>query len=465
VAAAQIDDVDGWDAVEHLLEERRRATPNDAPEDAARFAPGDVVAARYRVDRVIGRGGMGEVYEAHDLARDQPVALKWLRAALPAEQGDLYRRFLREGRVGLALSSPHVVRVLEVSSDPALPFLVMELVRGSDLALVVASRQPLAAGPVARAFVQACAGLAAVHAAGLVHRDVKPSNLLLHEADDGALVVKLGDFGIAKRVHTAHIGADGTGELTDTGSVVGSPHYMSPEQIRAPLTVDARSDVFGMGITLYRTLAGRGPWGDDLTPPEVLLRICTETPTPLGDVAPWLDPGLVRVVHRALARAPEERFASARAFAEALAPFASDAPLMRAALAPDANAQRMADPDRSADARTPGPSPARRPRAVMVTALAAFAVGVALAIGAVSAPTSGTTAGHATIGEKAPAAKTASSALDRAPEPAPIAIVPEPARAVIARPHRAQTTASPPASTATAAPPPLPSIPPIRQVW
>jgi serine/threonine-protein kinase len=214
--------------------------------------------------------------------------------------------------------------VLDAGVDAALgvPFIVMELLRGEDLGRLLARHGALEPTVGARLVAQACEGLESAHARGLVHRDVKPSNLFLHELASGLVEPKLCDFGAAKWTVTP-TGAGPHEDVTCTGHVIGSPQFMSPEQALGTQEVDARSDVWSLGVTLFCALTGRSPWPGQRTVAELLVAICTAQLPHIQDAAPWLATGLAQVVHRALRRRPEERFASAGELALALEPFAA----------------------------------------------------------------------------------------------------------------------------------------------
>ncbi len=272
---------------------------------------GQILASKYRVLATLGQGGMGEVALAEHLVTGRRVAVKViLGAADPATQA----RFDREARAMAAIESPHIVGVLDAGADEQTGqrFLVMEYLRGRDLATTLARVGPLASGLVARVALQACAGLARAHAAGFVHRDLKPANIFLADKD-GEVTVKLLDFGVAK----AGVDAGASHALTRTGHLVGSPHYMSPEQVAGDVTLDGRSDLFSLGVVMYELLTGAAPHAGVLSFPKLLLAVSTVAAPTLEDTAD-VDPGLARVVQRALALDREARWESADDLREAL---------------------------------------------------------------------------------------------------------------------------------------------------
>ncbi|WP_437687738.1 serine/threonine-protein kinase [Sorangium sp. So ce176] len=340
---------------------------------------GRELGGRYAVRRLIGRGGMGAVYEAES-PEGRRVAAKVIFKSAVGQDDHAVRRFIREARAVTAIHSPHVVKTFELGTDLTLatPFIIMELLHGVDLAKLLRMRGPLEPAPVVRVFIQAARGLAAAHAEGIVHRDIKPANLFLHapfeaaahrgssstappsrrsagsvrppppsgqrrsgsmrpppsvrrpsgsmrppSSSDRRIVVKVCDFGIAKRT------GDGVShELTRAGGVLGSPIYMSPEQAKMARDVDGRSDVWSLCISLYQALCGSCPWDPNASLAELLVSICTERVPPLGEAAPWLDPALAAVVHRGLHRDPAERWQSMDEVIAALEPHADGADIV-----------------------------------------------------------------------------------------------------------------------------------------
>lgn len=267
------------------------------------------VVGRYELVRPLGHGAMATVDLAHDVELDRPVALKRLAENLARDE-DLRRRFLREARLAAKLAHPNVVRVFDVGEDDGRPFIAMEYVEGGTLAEVVARRGALPVAEAATLGMQVCAGLAAAHAAGFVHRDVKPQNLLL--GSDG--VLKLGDFGIA-------VGHDGT-RLTLAGTVLGTAGYLAPEQARGE-QVTAAADIYAAGAVLYELLTGEPPRsGASLT--ELGAADGFEAPDVAGRL-PGAPRELIAAVTACLSPRPEDRPPSAAALARLLAPVASEA--------------------------------------------------------------------------------------------------------------------------------------------
>jgi len=287
--------------------------------------PGQLVADKYRVERVLGQGGMGVVVAALHVQLGHRVAIKFLLPASVA-YGPTMARFEREARAAVALQSDHVSRVFDVGTlEDGSPYIVMELLSGKDLAEECHARGLLPAHEAVRYLLQACDAIAEAHGLGIIHRDIKPSNLFLAQRPKRAPVIKVLDFGISK-VSEAVDGAQ-LHALTGTTDVVGSPIYMSPEQLRGAKNVDARSDIWSLGVTLFELVSGAPPFtGGTLA--ELSANILTE---PAPDVRTQsannpVSEGLAAVVARCLQKDPEARYASVDALMRALEPYAGDAP-------------------------------------------------------------------------------------------------------------------------------------------
>ncbi|HEY0479475.1 MAG TPA: protein kinase [Kofleriaceae bacterium] len=283
------------------------------------FGAGDLIAGKFQIERVIGRGGMGCVVAAMHVHLGQRVALKFLLPEMAVDRG-VVERFLREARASAQLRSEHVCRVSDVGLlDDGSPYFVMELLEGRDLASLLAERGPFPVPTIVDYVVQACLGLAEAHAAQIVHRDLKPANLFLTSRPDGTPLIKIVDFGIAKASATASF------HLTRTDAVMGSPGYMSPEQLRSSRTADARSDIWALGVILFELASGHQPFtAESIT--DLALRIAMD-PTPQLHSIP---PGFDRVVYRCLEKDPARRYQDIGQLAMALAPFGGPAMRERA---------------------------------------------------------------------------------------------------------------------------------------
>ncbi|WP_437746470.1 protein kinase [Sorangium sp. So ce1504] len=282
------------------------------------IAPGTVIARKYRVERTIGRGGMGLVVEALHLDLDTRVAIKFLLPEFMSYT-EASERFMREARTVAKLQTHHVVRVLDVAAlDSGEPYMVMELLDGVDLAGHAAEAGTLAIGECIDHIVQACEALAEAHALGIVHRDLKPANLFLTKRPDGAPLIKVLDFGVSKIL----TGDTGNVSLTQTTTILGSALYMSPEQMRSSKSVDPRTDIYALGVCLFEIIGGRPPYVADSFP-ELCAKIYTSPPEALQDLRPEVPEGLVEVIEKSIAREPEDRFQSIAEFVQALAPYAA----------------------------------------------------------------------------------------------------------------------------------------------
>ncbi len=273
---------------------------------------GSVVDGKYEVIRLLGQGGMGAVFEVRHVDTNRRLALKVIRAVEASKQRALVLRLQREARAAGAIDSPHIGQVIDAGTDAATetPYLVMELLLGEDVQQVLDRVGSLEPDVALRIVAQACLGLEKAHDNRVVHRDVKPANLFLARQRDGELVVKVLDFGIAK-LKQEDLGAMESGSLTRTGSVLGSPLYMSPEQARGAKAIDHRADLWSLGVVAYQLLTGRTPYQEIDALGELILAICSELPPSVQDFAPWVDPTLAEAVHKALALDAVERYQTA----------------------------------------------------------------------------------------------------------------------------------------------------------
>ncbi len=267
--------------------------------------PGAVLAGKYRVERIIGQGGMGVVVEARHISLDERVALKFL---LPeyAQHPEAAGRFLREARASVKIKSEHVARVSDVGTlDTGAPYMVMEFLQGSDLSKLLETTGVLMVPDAVDYVIQGCEALAEAHAQGIVHRDIKPANLFLTKRSNGSPLVKLLDFGISK---TSGAAVD---NLTKTSTAMGSALYMSPEQMQTTRGVDHRTDIYAMGISLYELLAGKQPFYAE-TLPQLCAEIFTGTPTPIRSLRADVPEELAQVMEKAYARDRVRRPSPAR---------------------------------------------------------------------------------------------------------------------------------------------------------
>ncbi len=284
------------------------------PAASSELTPGRVIAEKYEIETLLGSGGMGVVARAKHLVLGTSVVVKLLKA--PDADDDSVRRFLREARAGAALDSEHVVRVLDAGLFQGRPYLVLEHLRGRDLAQQLEAKGALPVEDAVSYVLQACEALATAHGRGIVHRDIKPANLFLTQSADGEPLLKVLDFGIAKAAEDSGIATLDAG-LTHTAAIMGSPRYMSPEQLEHTAGVDARADVWSLGAVLYELCAGK-PAFDAPNMAALATAILTKEPPPLSNVPAEL----AAVVARCLKKDREERMPSVAALARALVPFA-----------------------------------------------------------------------------------------------------------------------------------------------
>ncbi len=279
-------------------------------------APGDVVAGKYRIVRAIGRGGMGVVFAATHELLHQTVALKLLLPDVAAHP-EAVSRFLNEARAAARIRSEHVATVMDVGLlDGGMAYLVMEYLEGGDLEALLLQNGTMSLEEVAHCMLETLEGVAQAHALGIVHRDLKPSNLFRAVRPDGSVSIKVLDFGISKAPRPED---DGT--ATATHAMLGSPLFMSPEQVRSAKTVDARSDLWSLGVIMYRLLTGQPPFtGSNMG--EVLAAILTEPHKPIAELRPDVPHGFAKIVDRCLERDRDRRYANAAELAIALEPFA-----------------------------------------------------------------------------------------------------------------------------------------------
>jgi serine/threonine-protein kinase len=278
--------------------------------------PGTIIGHKYRIDELIAEGGMGIVYRAWHLALEQPVAIKVVLSEYAAHPR-VVARFLSEARVMAQMRGTHVARVLDTGYlEGGSPYLVLEYLVGRDLRTVLQTDGPLPLSRAVEYVLQACEAMAEAHGLGIVHRDLKPDNLFLTQLPDGTEVLKVIDFGISMRLDA---------ELSSTlqAQNLGSPQYMAPEQITSPDGVDARADIWSLGIVLFELLTNAVPFSAESTD-LTCYRILTEEPTPLASLRSDLPPELQALLGQCLCKSRDDRYANVQELAEALLPFAPE---------------------------------------------------------------------------------------------------------------------------------------------
>jgi serine/threonine-protein kinase len=287
-------------------------------EQAADVLLGQMIAGKYRIDSVIGEGGMGFVFAAHHMQLETKVAIKLLKAEL-ASNAEAVARFAREGRAAVRIVNQHVARVFDVGTmDNGAPYMVMEYLDGDDLASVITKRGPMPVQEAVDYVLQACEALAEAHNAGVVHRDLKPANLFCARQPNGTAIIKVLDFGISKI--TGPIGAQLNPK--NTTAIMGSPFYMSPEQMASTQGVDARTDIWGLGVILYELVTGKPPFdGNGL--PEIVMRVATEAPPSLRSSRPDLPAAFEVCILRCLEKDRNNRYKSVGELAIDLGAFGS----------------------------------------------------------------------------------------------------------------------------------------------
>ena len=421
-----------------------------------KVAVGDVLAGKYRVERVLGAGGMGVVVAARHVHLDVLVALKFMSDEA-LKHPDLVERFVREARVAARLRSDHVARVTDIGTlESGVPYQVIEYLEGSDLAALLAREGALSVSRAAEYVVQVCDALDEAHEAGIVHRDIKPSNLFLTTRRNGSSCIKVLDFGISKfdwlNQSTAKL------QRSQSGALLGSPFYMAPEQMRGGGGVDARTDIWAVGATLYELLSGALPF-DAESLVELALQVVQDDPRPLREVRPDVPWELDQVVVRCLQKDPADRFRGARALALALAPFAPAGMRTFAGPVSDASHEGTRVESGTEEPETRATPPATRP-AWDILAIAALCIASGAAVwGPHGAPATPAMAAALDVGV-AEAAAPATSAT--APEPSstiPTVSVSDLPTASLPAPSRDLAGAPSPSTSARAAGPPASAAP------
>ena len=430
---------------------------------------GELVAGKYRVERVLGRGGMGLVVAAHHEQLDQHVALKFL---LPEVLGneEIVQRFVREARAAVKIHSEHVARVFDVGKHGDMPFMVMEYLEGSDIAQTIVERGALPMREAVGFLLEACDAVAEAHALGIVHRDLKPANLFLAKRPSGKPTVKVLDFGISKAPVSER-----DRNITNATAIMGSPSYMSPEQLVASASVDVRSDVWSLGVVLYEMVTGKLPF-NAASMPE-LVGVILQVAPPLDEVPAELRP----ILERCLQKAREQRYQNVAELARALAPLTSSRyePLVEriegvlgaappSSRPPTTAQSAAAPPPSSIDGRTLGPTTTTvtKKRQPVWLALVALLVvtgvvlaGVKLATRNASTPTAATATSSAPP-TTMPVIASSSPLVVVTTETAPSATILETAPPMTTAPHAPTHTRTAASTTASASAPVAPSAPP-----
>jgi serine/threonine-protein kinase len=279
--------------------------------------PGEMIAGKYQVERVLGMGGVGMVVAARHVTLGQMFAIKFLLPNAAHDENDV-RRFMREAQSAVQLKNEHVTRVIDIAElDDGSPYIVLEYLEGQDLGATLRMSGPLPTVEAVGYILQACEAVAEAHAVGMVHRDLKPSNFFLTFRRDGSPFVKVLDFGIAKyKIEFEQQDV----RLTQTRALLGSPVYMSPEQVRSARSVDPRSDIWSLGVSLFELLADTVPFGGE-TVTGVAAAVTSDPVPPIARYRPDVPQALAAILEKCLAKRPEERFQSIAELAEALVPF------------------------------------------------------------------------------------------------------------------------------------------------
>ncbi len=297
-----------------------RRDVDERPEHLAGVEEGQILAGKYRVERVLGVGGMGVVVAARHIELDSQVALKFLLPALVSNP-EAVGRFAREARNAVRIQNEHVARVLDVGMlANGAPYLVMEFLEGEDLATWLLREGCLSVERAVEFVLQACVAVAEAHGLGIIHRDLKPANLFCVRRSDGQFIIKVLDFGISKTTDVRRASETPGMSFTKTTAVMGSPLYMSPEQMRSAKDVDGRTDIWALGIILYQLLSGKAPFYGE-TVAEVAVRVASDPSPSLLAVRPDAAPGLEMVIFKCLEKDRNRRYPHVAELALALLPF------------------------------------------------------------------------------------------------------------------------------------------------
>ncbi len=397
------------------------------------LAIGEVVAGKYRIERLLGAGGMAEVYEAINIRTDRRVALKWILPALAASP-EVLARFRREALAAGRINHPNVVTIFDVVEHQGSACLVMELLAGETLADRMKQTGPMAFVEAVAIMLPAMRGVAAAHAHGVIHRDLKPDNIFLCMDADGSIRdCKVLDFGVSKLTVAD---AATTGDITLSGNVVGTPEYMAPEQVRAGKHADHRIDIYSLGVVFYEMLAGRPPFvGEHFS--GLMLDIMQRDPPPLHTLRTDVPRRLAGVIHRALARDLDRRYADMQTYILAVEAVGRDELNLAMGTPPEGLITQLAMPRLTPDGQLPVPKDRRGIQVAIAVGLGLAAAGTWLWID---------------MRRDQSAVVDTAAAVVRAPV-GPPASVPSGARAATpadpigAAPPAEGTTAAPPAAT------------------
>ena len=323
---------------------------NPAGTGAALPRPGDILGGKYHLEKLLGQGGMGAVFAAKHLELDKAVAIKVMLADTSNQEA--MARFKNEGKAAARIDSEHVVKVFDVAQEFGFQYMVLELLEGEDLAQILERQGKLPPHVVVGYMLQGLRGVGKAHSKGIIHRDLKPSNLFLAKREDGHPIVKVLDFGISKASSSSPL-AQAPSALTSTRAMLGSPLYMSPEQLRSSKSVDHRADIWAIGVIMYELLTGELPFGGENLG-ELFAAILENDAPSLRLKSPEVPEGLERVVLKCLQRRAENRYDNVAQIAQDLAPFeGAGAGLMATAyLAPPAG---FGAPRAGFGAATPNP--------------------------------------------------------------------------------------------------------------